>query len=288
MRKGKRAFLIHFIGFFILSLCFSWGLENPSKKNFGRAEELKQEIRLLNLVNGLDLTSEQMERILKDAQETKKAREEFEMALLSSEKEMERVLQEIKNYLEENKEIPSQTIQNYHRLDREMRLARLSMTERIESLAQGLEKSLKTHQRFQLERFIPCIIPPRGESRIGQAGDAKSQVRNLERIRGIPSFAYEKRKEQILEKTLENIKLHAPRGMEIDEEEMRRKVEEIYDRARDLEEADFEIQKEELVKDLSSFLKLPTLSNNVVKKIEVFLLSSEIIPILEQKIKQNL
>jgi len=284
MRKGKGVFLIHLIGFFILSFYFLWGFENPPRKSLGTAEELRQEIRLLNLVNGLELSPEQMERILKDARETKKIKEEFEQNLLSLGTDIEAVLQEIKAHLQENKEIPSQTVRHYQHLDTEIRSARAKMEERIKFLAQELEKSLQPHQLYQLEHFIPCIIPPKGESRIGQAGDSKAQVKNLERIRRIPSFAYERRKGQILEKTLENIKLHAPRGMEIDEQEMTKHIEDIYDRARNLEQTDFEIQKEKLADELFAFSKPPDFSNMAIKKIEFFLLSPAIIPILEERI----
>lgn len=249
-----------------------------------KAEELKREIQVLNLVNGLDLIQEQMEVILRSAKECLKLREQFKAILLSRSDEMGRMLKEIRGYLYEKKEIPPALIQNYRRLDGEIKRARLEMEEKIDGLAKKVEENLAFHQLYQLQKFIPCIIPPKGEERIGQAADYKGLAQNLERIREIPDYLYQRKKEEIFARALENMKFHKPPGAKIDEPEMKKQIQAVFDEVRILEDADFEIQKERLAEELASPLKPQIFSNDLSRKIAAFLFSPEIIPVLEKRV----
>jgi hypothetical protein len=286
MEKGKV-----FTFFTVMAVLWTinpiWGLPESSQQKPGKTEELRREIRLLNLINGLDLNQEQMEIVLANARENKKLRDQFEKALLNKQEEMEVALDEVRSYLRENKEIPPQTVRNYRRLDREVREARLKIQEGMKDLAKEIEESLEPHQLYQLQEFVPCIIPPKGEKRIGQAKDHKGLTRNLERIRRIPSHVYQQNKEEIAGKTLEGLKLHAPLFAEINDEEMERCIESIYDAVRNLEDAEFEIQKEQLAEDLVSPFQTQAPSKSLMRKIAGFLLSAEVIPVLEGRIDRG-
>ena len=170
MEKGKVSVLWMVLAVF-LTAGLLWGLPELSREKLGKTEELRREIRVLNLMNGLDFTQEQMEIILMSAKEYQELMARFEHVLLNSQDEMEVVLEEIRSYLRENEEIPSQTVQKYHRLDRENREERLKIQEKMKGLARKVEECLEPHQLYQLREFVPCIIPPKGEKRIGQAKD---------------------------------------------------------------------------------------------------------------------
>lgn len=270
---------------FFLNAGLLRGLPKFPAEELEKAEELQREIRLLNLVNGLNLTQEQMEMILRSAEENKKLREGFITTVLHRQEKMEEPLKKIKSYLSERKEIPPHVAQIYHRLNKEMKKARLEMQERVRDLAKHVEEGLESHQLFQLQKFIPCIIPPKGEARIGQADNYKGRIRSLERIRRIPSRLYQTRKEEILTRTLEAMKIHVPLWVDIDEQEMKNHIQAVYDETRRLDDAEFEIQKQRLAEDIISPLKPDIPSHNLARKIEGFLLSPEIIPILEERIE---
>ncbi len=259
---------------------------NPeySTEELEKTEELRKEIRLLNLLNGLEPNQDQLEIILVNARESKRLREEFESTHILRKKEMEAALEEIRGYLSEGRELPPSTVQNYHRLDREMKKIRMQIEERIKGLAQNIEECLEPHQLHQLKEFVPCIIPPKGEMRIGQASDNKGLTRSLDRIRRIPEGLYRMRKEEIIWRSLEGLKLHAPPFADIEEEELKRHIESIYDDARSLDGAEFEIQKERLAEEMISPLKPQIPSANLIRRIWNFLLAPEIIPILEERI----
>ncbi len=286
MEKGK-VLTFFTVMAVLLTIKPIWGVPESSQQKLGKTEELRREIRLLNLINGLDLTQEQMEIVLANARENKKLRDQFEKALLNKQEEMEAALSEMRSYLRENKEIPPQTVRNYRRLDREVREARLKIQEGMKDLVKEIEESLEPHQLYQLQEFVPCIIPPKGKKRIGQAEDHKGLTRNLERIRRVPSRVYKQNKEEIVGKTLEGLKLHAPLFADINDEEMERRIESIYDAVRNLEDAEFEIQKEQLAEDLISTFQPQAPSNSLIRKITGFLLSAEIIPVLERRVDKG-
>jgi hypothetical protein len=286
MEKGK-VFTVFTAMAVLLITIPTWGLSESSQEKPGKTEDLRKEIRVLNLINGLDLTQEQMEIVLANAREYKKLRDQFEKALLSRREKMEVALDDVRSYLRENQDIPPQTVRNYRRLDREAREAQLEIEDRMKDLTKEIEESLEPHQLYQLKEFVPCIIPPKGEKRIGQAKDHKGLTRNLERIRRIPSRMYQQKKKEIVEKTLEGLKFHAPPFAEIDDDEMERRIESIYDELRNLEDAEFEVQKERLAEDLVSPFKPQAPSNGLTRKIAGFLLSAEVIPVLERRIARG-
>jgi len=286
MEKEKVPVILGIMVFFLTSSLL-WGLPEFSKEKPEKTEEMRREIRLLNLINGLDLTPKQMGIILENALEYQGMRARFEKDLLNGQEEMEAALEEIRRYLRENKEIPPQAVQQYRRLDREFREDRLKIQEEMKDLAKEIEESLELHQLYQLQEFVPCIIPPKGEKRIGQAKDYRGMTKSLERIRRIPSRIFQQRRDEIVWRTLGGLKLHAPFFSDLDEEEMKSHIELIYDEARNLEDAEFEMQKERLAEDLISPFKPEIPSNNLIRKISGFLLSAEVIPLLEARVDRG-
>ena len=193
-------------------------------------------------------------------------------------------LEKIKTYLEDDQEIPSSTAQRFHRISNEIKRKRKEVEGKIRKLAGVVEENLEQHQLYQLQEFIPCIIPPQGELRIDQAGNNKGLARNLERIREIPYRTYERRKAEIVDRTLQGLKLHIPRGVEIKDDELEEHIQKVFRKARSLSDIDFEIQKERLSEEFVSVIKPSHSKQNVSKTIQTFLLCPEIIPILEERI----
>ncbi len=261
----------------------------PGDKRFNRSEGLRREIRLVNLVNSLELNSEQMEMILIRAREVEKLRQEFEGKLLLRQAEMERVLEEIKSYCQDTREVPSSIAQSFHRLQTESKKSRFNLMEKTREYAKEIEETLAEHQVYQLREFIPCIIPPKGELRIGQAQSHKGLTERLERIRELPNRFYDRKRDEIIDRTLERMKLHAPPKVEIDEKEMKKHICSVMEKARSLKDVEFDLQKDELAAELISPLKPRALSSSspLSRKIEAFLLSPGIIPLLEERLERG-
>ncbi len=67
---------------------------------------------------------------------------------------------------------------------------------------------------------------------------------------------------------------------------MSEKIGNFYDKVRGLDEVDFEIQKEKLAQEFANIVKPKPAALDMTKKIEAFLLSPEVIPILEARIQK--
>ncbi len=250
-------------------------------------EVLRREIRVLNLVNGLDLSLKQMQLVRGRAQEGQRLLHESRLYYDSRRAELDQVLEEIKRYLLENKDVPQELAERFHSLDTELKKKRTRLQEALQSLARDTEKCLEQHQLHALGSYIPCIIPPKGESRIGQAVDVKGISERLARLRNVPDRVYDMRKAQIVGNTLEQMKLRA--GPVLDEEktdEVAEGLGDFYDRLRGLSDVDFEIQKESLAREFATLLKPQFRPLNLTQKIEAFLLAPEIIPILDARIEK--
>ncbi len=282
--KKKETSILHFFVFILVVFPLCFGSPFLLGEDLNRTQKLRKEIMGLNLINGLDLSHDQMEIILQSAEENKRLCEELQKSILLLSDDMGAELEKIKSYLERNQDIPPSTAQRFHGVSNEIKRKRKEKEEKIGKLAGIVKENLEQHQLYQLQEFIPCIIPPKGELRIGQAGDNKGLVKNLERIRDIPYRLYERRKTEIINRTLQGLKLHIPHGVEIKEDELEEHIQSVFQRARNINDADFEIQKEKLAEELVAPIKPSHSGNSLTRKIEAFLLCPEIIPILKERL----
>jgi hypothetical protein len=242
---------------------------------------------VLNLVNGLELSLKQMQIVRDNARETQRLLQESRLYYTSRKPELDRALEEIKRFRLENKDVPPELAQRFHSLETELKKERARFQEALQSLALDTKKCLEEHQLHALDSYIPCVIPPKGESRIGQAVDVKGISNRLARLRSLPDRVYERRKRQLVERTLEEIKLRS--GPVFDEDradEVEEGLENFYDRLRRLSDVDFEIQKESLAREFAALLKPQARPLNLTRKVEAFLLAPEIIPILDAAIQK--
>ncbi len=256
----------------------------PSQK-LEKTEGLRREIRLINLLNGLDLTPEQMTLIRDKAEASRRLVDDSRSFFAARQKELEGILEEIRKSRLENQDVSPNLAQRYHALDLELKKERLRLEEKVRGFAGEIERNLAGHQIYALEKFVPCIIPPKGESRIGQAVDVRGIAGKLARLRSVPERLYEQRRNQIIGKSVEEIKVKAGPAVGRDgEAEMSEKLGDFYNKVRGLDEVDFEIQKERLAQEFASIVKPKSPTLDMTKKIEAFLLRPEVIPILEERI----
>ncbi|MFQ6083350.1 MAG: hypothetical protein ACE5WD_08325 [Candidatus Aminicenantia bacterium] len=283
--EGRKELLKLGITVFLVVLTFSYlaGESYLRQRNEDKIARLRTEIHLINLINGLDLTPEQMKIIRDNAEEKIRVQESLKEEIQSKEREITIILEEIRSYLKDNREIPQPLKQEFHRLQTEIKRLIFNSNEKIKDLALAVEQSLKNHQKYQLKNFVPCIIPPQGELRIGQASDLKGPIRQLERLREIPDRIYQRRKEMIVQRMIERMKFHFPPLKEIDEGEIKAHLLSVVEEIRSLPETDFQLQKEALAEKLISPFKPNHKDENITKKIKMFLLSPEIIPLLEER-----
>lgn len=281
MRKKSRKTSSFFCLILLIAVCSYVSMAQA--RDF-KGEAIRQEIQCLNLVNGLELEEKQVQLVLENAREAERLRRQFNVFLSELKDELRKNLNEIKACLHDHREIPQPLGQRYHRLANVIRKAKLRVDEQVRGLALEVENDLKDHQIFTVEKYIPCIIPPKGESRIGQAENHKAMTRGLEKIRRVPYRIYQRRRHVMAERTLSVMKLRVPRGAYLDEKDMTRDILSIYDRTRRMDEQEFEVQKESLAQELHELVKPTQDPQKITHKIERFLLAKEIVPILQKRL----
>jgi hypothetical protein len=247
------------------------------------ASKLRAEISLLNLINGLELTPPQASLLLAKAEEAKKLEDRWRAESEGRRPEVETVLAEIKAALSQKKELPEELALRFRRLDNELKSARIDVEKSKRELAGEVRDCLASQQLYQLERFVPCIIPPKGELRLGQAGDSSGLARRLERLRNLPDRAYRFRREEICRGVLAGFQNRFPQAS-LDEEASLSDIGRVLDRCRSLSAAEFELQKNQLAEDLVSLFKPDLKFGDITRKIETFLLSEEAIPLLRERV----
>jgi len=283
MRLKREIFNLIIVLFLLNSLVFPLNLKKENKK----LSQLKEEIYLLNLLNGLDLKPKQMEFIKEKIKEKIEIEEFTREKLQLKEEELFSALEEIRGYLIKGNEIPDSLKQKYHRIHTQIKKEIMITDERIKELALEVENILEDHQKYQLRNFVPCIIPPKGELRVGQANDYSGVARMLERIRKIPERVYRWNKERIIFRTIERMKLNLFPWNEIDENKMENYLFKLFDTVRMLSDADFQLQKDKFAEELVSAFSPKKKKQDLIGKIKFFLLAPNIIPILEQKLNLN-
>lgn len=258
------------------------------KKGLDSQKELRQEIQILNLINGLYLSSAQMEFLIKQAKKTQELRENFLEEYQKYSDELNEILKELKGELIENTaEVSEDIAKKVHQLNHKILKLKVDYEEEMDNIIQQVKNNLSGNQIYIIEEFKPCLIPPKGPLRVGQAGSSKAGLKQLERIREIPEHIYSVKKDEIAGRFLEKILLYKPKGQEIDEEEARNKILSIFDEARALSDLDFELKKEKLAAQLKEDILPEIKTIDVDTKIEHFLLNPSVIPILEEKIENK-
>jgi len=156
----------------------------------------------------------------------------------------------------------------------------------ITRIAREVKVILEQHQIYALVHFVPRVIPPQNETRIGQTDGAIATQEVLARIRAIPDAKFERNKEEIARGLIEHLKSHLPGGfiLIINEEDETSRILSILDEARGLSDVEFELQKTDLVQQVLFAYGLHESPVDTCLKIERHLLDPRIVPLLEEKL----
>jgi hypothetical protein len=248
------------------------------------ANTLRREVQLLNLLNGLELSQEQMQVVLEKAREAQGIRDRLRAEGDENEADVLRVLSQFKAALMQGENVSDDWKREWHALYGENHALMEEYESEMDRLAREIDGHLEEHQRYALERFVPCIVPPEGELRIGQAGSTAGMEAILARLRHIPPRRYQAQKERLLEDFLQRLRAHLPRGYVLDEAQVKDKLLSVVEQARALSDVEFEVQKGDLAQQLKTLVELPAPPLSAAIKAHLF--DPHIIPLLEEKLEK--
>jgi len=262
---------------------------------FAGVYDLGREISLLNLINGLYLSPDQISQMLEILREVEGIREKYRSKAVSQAHQMEEILNEFREILGRNEEIDQEFIRKFHQAKKTGEDFKEEHHSALMPYQDQMQGVLNENQLALIEEFKPCIVPPqdtRNPVRVGQAaGDTRKGEKLLTRIRQMDENVYRRRKPVLIDRHIERAERRV--GLFSDEErvEEERRVADILKRARELSDLDFEARKGDLARELIEPYEKALQSRHRKRrgdldKLAKFLLDPKLIPILEKRLVQ--
>jgi len=260
---------------------------------FGEVKDLSREISLLNLVSGLYLSPEQMNQMLAILRKVEAIRGDYQSRVVSEAHQMEEILKEFREILGRDEEINQGLIREFRRAKKRGQDLREEFHGALIPYQDEMKSVLNENQIALIDGFKPCIVPPhdtRNPTRIGQdSGDTRMGEKLLTRVRQMGENVYQRRKPLLIERHIGMVERHV--GLFSDEERAKEKsrLADIFKRARELSDVDFEAQKGDLARELKGPHEKVLQSRHRKRrgdldKLGKFLLDPKLIPILEKRL----
>ena len=311
----KKLAIILVLAFAMLSL--GNGIASAAKRSFipgdeelrsaqERVRRLHQEISLINLLNGLHLTRDQMTQLLALAKEARQTREQlfsqqYRAALQEAETAFTALRQEIQKGNPVRGEVPKQAQNINHRLKEMRHHSFQQMRQAMQSLETRLNQVLTPEQVKVVQDFTPCLIPPkdlRDPVRAGQAAAHGGLEKRLRRLRAIPEDKWQAHRERIAQRVVDKISQRVKPLSEAEKQEEKARFLALADRIRRMPEVDFEMEKAKLIEELAPKARIkelkaeiedrnPRQGKNRGSRLTRYFLNDRIIPILEERLAQG-
>lgn len=252
----------------LLIFCFSY----LNGQDIERVRILSKEVKILNLLNGIEFSKEQKESIKKSIKKIEDIEKDFEREMVEYVELFEVGLEKSIEILGDGKELPPSLTKNISTYNHTLIEMIREKEEKIFEVAGEVMNVLEPQQVYQLENFIPCLIPPPGKTRVGQADNPEMIVKHLERIRNIPDDIYMINQEYLIDRIIKKEKEHSSILADFDEDVERVRLEQLLNKVRNTSDVDFALNKENLAEELKGKDHKRNSGNEVLLKIRGFLL----------------
>ena len=226
--------------------------ERTLEKINSEIKKVKQLISFLNLFNGLHLSEEQLEELIKINEEYKADLEEYEKRAREKMEEWLDALNDWEKALE-NGELPKELMHRAGRADFGLTMGKKKMEDLKLKYKERLEAVFTDAQKEIIKDFAPCVIPPKNLKdpvRVGQASVNDRFIKELRRLRRVPR----NRLYDVLDRVLERhppefiIKKHRMTEEEVRKE--RERVRKLLIKVYNMDDVEFELNKEKLAEEL--------------------------------------
>ena len=271
-----------------------------------RVHRLQRDISIINLLNGLHLTRDQMTQLLALAKEAHQTREQlfsqrYRASLQEAETSFTALRQEIQQGAPARGEVPDQARKIKNSL-KEMRQQNFQAARQtMQSLETRLTQVLTPEQVQVVKDFTPCLIPPkdlRNPVRAGQAAAHGGMEKRLRRLRAIPEDKWQAHRERIAQRVVDKISKRVKPLTEAEKQEEKARFLALADRIRKMPEVDFEMEKNQLIEELIPQARIKELKAEFEarqsrrgkargSRLSRYFLNDRIIPILEDRLARG-
>ncbi|THB67016.1 MAG: hypothetical protein D6E12_09440 [Desulfovibrio sp.] len=271
-----------------------------------RVETLFEEISFLNLLNGLHLTTDQLNTVLNLAYEYQSAPQdvlETMPSLMGDLAAAEAALTELRTEIQTLQapargDVPHHALQAEHVLNDHRDTFNETLNSRYASLDAQLRATLTAEQVQVVEDFSPCLIPPqdlRNPVRAGQASSNEHLIERMRRVREIGEDEWQANGREHIHRLV--VEFSQERFLMTDEEieaEVDR-VMTLLNEMRALSDMDFELRKEEIADEVQLIDQRQLMVDELERrdphtrrpessKLVRFLLSDAAIAVLEERL----
>lgn len=269
---------------FLIALILSATIPSRGDAEGDRRElsSLRDDIQIINLLNGLDLTKEQKDFIAAKALEVKDLRRAEADKFAAYKADALKAYGGIKSTVESGRvTVEQEDAKKFKEIkDKAESISKETQT-KIDRISEEVEGNLKDFQIVALDDYKPCIIPRISQGRIGQAADNAPLLKILERVEAAPEGRYAGGlRDRSAERIVEEVKKKTPVETKVDEAAVKAEVLKTFAAVRSMDETDFLIKKESIAQELYEKIFPPTTPMTRKQKIKRFLLSENTIGIL--------
>jgi len=232
-------------------------MPKPEADDLAAVRQIKQEISLLNLLNGLYLSSQQVDELFDLAEQAATLQTQTRQAASTESADYVAKLEVLRDGLYQTTG-PSDTV------EREAQQAeaateirpRDEMLEQLGQLEMQARNVLTDGQIAIIERFKPCLLPPKDLAdpiAVGQASTTALEELILDVIRRMPNALYHQRREAIVQAVLRQGEREKGKLPDDVREGMARTLLAKLNEMRGMDDVDFDLKKTELAKDFQLF-----------------------------------
>ncbi len=264
---------------------FPWFDELLTDETIQDVSRLKHDIEILNLLNALYLTQQQLDDLLDIHQRSETLFEDVKMALSARADESKRSFAGLRHALitgrDPEQPLAHQAQQENHRL-KEIGVEAL---DDFTAIAVEVEDLLNESQKVIVSHYISCLIPPKNEVnplRVGQSGNSDGPKHHLGKIREIPTVIYLFKKNEIVDKIHSHISTVARGIPGVSLEDARERIIDLLDEIRAMSETEFRLYDKDPIKEIIGHPPILQASEDLKPKINRFLLHPRVKPLLEE------
>lgn len=285
----KKKILILLLALILIFPVYSFSREKDE------IDELRREITLVNLINGLSLTDQQAKEIIKYAEEAKTIRESVEKEYESKKLELKTALTELRdNLYDKNLKPPQEVERHASELNHEALKMKEETIKQLREIEEKVKSVLTPGQIEIVQNFKPCLIPPKdlkNPERAGQAFDSSPAEKLLERARLIPDSRYETARYRIADEYIKKIELHIGEMSNSEKEAKTKILLETIEMARQMSDEEFALNKSDLALKIRPDKEIDRLalkkSRKDLSSLGRFLLDEKVIPILQKRLEAS-
>ncbi len=219
-----------------------------------KIKKLRDRLSFINLLNGLYMTKSQLEKLVQYNKEVKKIIDDKTKEMEEFRRNELKTLEELERVISEQKTIPKDLEARVGKIDAALHRIRKEMSETIVlKYKPKIEAVFRDGQKAVIEDFEPCAIPPqdlKDPVRVGQASDSARVIELMRKVRAAPRRAFDKHLDKLIDMAAEHVAEHYNLTEE-EQEKQRKKYRKLFIKIYEMEDVEFELEKEELARELN-------------------------------------